>query len=144
MLKHLVLDYNGTLALDGKLREGVKESLQALSHALNIYVLTADTFGKAAEELQGIPCQLAIVETIPQDQAKADMITTLGADETIAIGNGANDRLMLRASQIGICVIQEEGAEVETLQAAQIVTKSIFDAFALIQHSQRLVATLRR
>jgi soluble P-type ATPase len=45
-LKHLVLDHNGTLAVDGILVAGVKESLDRLSADMEIHVLTADTFGK--------------------------------------------------------------------------------------------------
>ena len=54
-LEHLVLDYNGTIACDGFLILGVKDILINLSRSLTIYVLTADTFGGAQKELQGIP-----------------------------------------------------------------------------------------
>jgi soluble P-type ATPase len=46
-LKHMVLDYNGTIAFDGDLIEGLKENLEALADKLQIHILTADTFGKA-------------------------------------------------------------------------------------------------
>jgi len=46
-LAHLVLDYNGTLACDGKMITGVKKCLTALAKPLKIHVITADTFGKA-------------------------------------------------------------------------------------------------
>ncbi|MEA9979957.1 MULTISPECIES: hypothetical protein [unclassified Pseudomonas] len=35
-LKHLVCDYNGTLAFDGTLLEGVQEKLKALSSKVSI------------------------------------------------------------------------------------------------------------
>ena len=60
-LEHLVLDYNGTLALDGRLLFGVRERLERLAEQLTIHVITADTFGKAADYLAGIPCQLDIL-----------------------------------------------------------------------------------
>jgi soluble P-type ATPase len=40
-LTHLVLDFNGTLACDGKVLEGVRERLEALARELEIHVLTA-------------------------------------------------------------------------------------------------------
>jgi len=54
-LENLVLDYNGTLAVDGVLIGGVGERLSVLSKKLTVYVITADTFGNAREGLKGIP-----------------------------------------------------------------------------------------
>ena len=44
-LSHLVLDYNGTIACDGRILEGVKERLETLAQSLEVHILTADTFG---------------------------------------------------------------------------------------------------
>jgi len=44
-LRHLVCDYNGTLALDGQLLSGVAERVSALAAQLDVHVITADTFG---------------------------------------------------------------------------------------------------
>ena len=60
-LKHLVLDHNGTLACDGILIKGVKNCLEQLANDLKIHVLTADTFGKASSQLEGVPCSLSIL-----------------------------------------------------------------------------------
>jgi soluble P-type ATPase len=46
-LEHLVLDYNGTLAIDGYPVPGIEFRLQALSERLKLHVVTADTFGSA-------------------------------------------------------------------------------------------------
>ena len=48
-LSHLVLDYNGTLACDGKLLDGVRQSLNILADQIQIHVITADTFGQASD-----------------------------------------------------------------------------------------------
>ena len=47
-LKYLLLDYNGTIAVDGRLSDSVKELIQEVSKELEIFVLTADTHGTAA------------------------------------------------------------------------------------------------
>ncbi|MGN2393281.1 HAD family hydrolase, partial [Pelomicrobium sp. G1] len=60
-LAHLVLDYNGTLAVDGELLPGVRERLERLETALSIHVVTGDTFGTARARLRGVPCQLSIL-----------------------------------------------------------------------------------
>ena len=49
-IRHLVLDYNGTLACDGKLLDGVKEELVHLSESLEIHVLTAEDGYQAAQK----------------------------------------------------------------------------------------------
>jgi len=142
-LKHLVLDHNGTLAVDGILLRGVKESLMALSADLKIHVLTADTFGKARSQLEGVPCKLSILPADQQDVAKLAYVKKLGKTHTVCIGNGRNDRLMLKAAVLGIAVILEEGTALETLVAADVVCKDIVSALALITNPLRLTATLR-
>ena len=65
-LKYLVLDYNGTIALDGEIRKTVKEQLLKLSENLEIYVLTADTHGTAKQMCEGLPLK---IQTFPTDGA---------------------------------------------------------------------------
>ena len=142
-LKHLVLDYNGTLACDGQLIQGVESCLNALAQSLQIHVLTADTFGKAQSGLAGIACDLSILPLENQDTGKQSYVEVLGAKSTVCIGNGRNDRLMLKAAILGIAVILEEGASVETIKDADVVCNSIISALELLLHPLRLVATLR-
>ena len=52
----IVLDYNGTLAVDGTLIDGVKDRLNRLSESFAIHVITADTFGQAAVNLETVNC----------------------------------------------------------------------------------------
>lgn len=142
-LEHLVLDYNGTLALDGELLPGVKERLERLALQLAIHVVTGDTFGKARSGLAGVACKLSILPPHAQSEAKRAYVERVGASSCVCIGNGRNDRLMLEAAALGIAVVQQEGACAETLMAADVVTSGIHDALDLLAHPQRLVATLR-
>ena len=142
-LEHLVADYNGTLACDGILLEGLPERIAAVADVLNVHVVTADTFGIAREQLDGLPCRLTVLDASNQDQAKLDYVRRLGAEKTVCIGNGRNDRLMLREAVLGIAVALGEGASVETLQQADIVCTDACAALDLLLHPRRLVATLR-
>jgi soluble P-type ATPase len=142
-LAHLVLDYNGTLACDGRLLDGVQERLVVLSETLTIHVLTADTFGHARAELAGVPCEVVILPGEKQDTGKLAAIQRLGVEATVCIGNGRNDRLMLQEAALGIAVVLDEGAAVETVSAADVVCTSIHTALDLLRHPLRLVATLR-
>lgn len=142
-LVHLVLDYNGTIACDGKLITGVKEKLRSLAHDFHIHVLTADTFGTVKEELYGVPCTVSLISAGNEDTGKEEYVTKLGSEHTVCIGNGRNDRLMLREAALGIAVIQAEGAAIDAVMAADIVMKDILDALNLLTVPRRLIATLR-
>lgn len=142
-IKHLVLDYNGTLAVDGVLLDGVKTVLTRLAEHLTIHVLTADTFGKVQTGMVGIPCEISILPLENQEIGKLTYVRGLGAQETAAVGNGRNDRLMLQESTLGIAVVIDEGAAVQTLFCADVVCTDIVSALELFSHPLRLTATLR-
>jgi P-type E1-E2 ATPase len=143
-LEHVVLDVNGTLAVDGVLLEGVSDRLAALEKVLKVHLLTADTHGGQA----GIDAQLGLTASRIQPgrerEQKADYVTRLGAERVVAIGNGANDAGMLAQVAIGIAVLDREGLSTEAMQAASVVVASALDALDLLLNPKRLVATLRR
>jgi soluble P-type ATPase len=142
-LEHLVMDYNGTLAKDGCLLEGVRARLESLAGQMNLHVITADTFGMARSELNGLPCNLVILTVEEQVQGKLAYVDSLGRDQVAAIGNGRNDRMMLEAAALGIALIQEEGAAFETLSAADVVMPDIRSALDVFLFPKRLIATMR-
>lgn len=142
-LTHLILDYNGTLACDGVLLPGVAERLEILAKHLEIHIVTADTFGSVRTQVAHLPVQLAVIPPEQQAQAKAAYIDILGPANSVAIGNGRNDALMLQQAALGIAVMQTEGAATEALLAAKIVTPEIIAALDLLLHPDRLKATLR-
>jgi len=136
----LALDYTGTLALDGVLLPGVAERLTKIAGRMHITILTADTFGKAEEELKRLPVDLLLIGT-GLDKAKA--VLKMSAEKVIAIGNGRNDVAMMKQAGLRIAVIGPEGAPAELLQIAEVVVGNICDALDLIIHPMRLKATLR-
>lgn len=142
-LTDAVFDYNGTLAADGLLLEGVQERIRHLSSQLRVHVVTADTFGSAAMQVQRLPCALVIMDAGNQAEAKRDFVQNLRADHVVAIGNGRNDRMMLDAARLGIAVCGAEGAAAESVQASDIVVHRVVDALDLLLKPKRLVATLR-
>jgi P-type E1-E2 ATPase len=142
-LEHLVLDYNGTLAVDGRLIPGVREALAALAQQVAIHVVTADTFGCAASELAGLPLKLTIIPLESQPEAKLAYVQQLGAEHVCAIGNGRNDRKMLAAAALGVALVQREGGASEAIACAAVVTTDVLDALELLRRPARLIATLR-
>ncbi len=142
-LKYLATDFNGTLAVDGKLIPGVAARLDALSKKLMIHVVTSDTHDSARIELRDVNCKLHVVSGARQDFQKHLLIKELGADGTVSIGNGQNDRRMLKTARLGICIIEREGASAGAMAAADICVSSIADALDMLLHTDRLKATLR-
>lgn len=140
-----MLDVNGTLALDGSLIPGVGERLAELARLLELHFLTADTHGRQ----RALDAQLGVAATIlgpdaAQEEQKAAYVRRLGVEAVVAVGNGANDALMLRAAALGIAVLGPEGLAGAALREADIVTASISDALDLLLNPRRIVATLRR
>jgi len=143
-LEHLVLDVNGTVALDGEVLPAVAERLTELSACLTIHLVTADTQGRAAEIAERLGVRLTCIEARDEAGQKRALVERLGAEQVVAIGNGANDAEMLAAAAVGIAVLGPEGLVTVTLQAADVVVGRIEDALDLLLRPQRLVATLRR
>jgi soluble P-type ATPase len=141
--EHLVLDFNGTIAIDGLFIEGVIGQLVQISANLQVHVLTADTFHTVQNELRGLPINIKILETAEQDKQKLQYVMNLGSANVIAIGNGKNDVLMLKESALSIGIIQAEGAFSQVLNCTQIVCTNITDALSLLINPKRLLATLR-
>jgi soluble P-type ATPase len=62
--------------------------------------VTADTFGKTRAGLTGLDCELEILRSGGEDRAKAAYVRRLGPDQVACVGNGRNDRLMLRVARL--------------------------------------------
>ena len=142
--RHLVLDYNGTLACDGSLIPGVEDKLNKLAKFLDVHILTADTFGLCRSSCQGINGKIHILAPGEGLAEKGQFALALGPECVVAVGNGANDALMLAHSALGIAVIGPEGAAVKALQNADVIVTDINSGLDLLLNTKRLVATLRK
>ena len=143
-LRHLVLDLNGTIALDGKIIEGVEERLNQLSSILNICIVTADTHGSARQLEENLGIKIYKIERGKEDAQKLTLVQELGKENTTCIGNGSNDASMLRECILGICIAGQEGASVEAVTNSDLIVANINDALDLLLKPSRLIATLRR
>lgn len=143
-LEHLVCDVNGTLAIDGQLIEGVSRLLRGLKDRLTIHLLTADTHGRQAVIDQQVGLRAVLITPGEESAKKRAYVEELGAEQVIAIGQGANDAGMLQAAGLGICVLSKEGTAVEALLTADILLPDIFSALELLEKPLRIVATLRK
>ncbi len=143
-IEHLVMDVNGTLAVDGVLLEGVAKRVGGLRDRLNIHLLTADTHGRQAIIDLLLNLTATRISGGREAEQKAEYVRNLGAAGVVAIGQGANDALMLREAALGICVLSAEGLAIETLTAADLLMPDILSALDLFEKPLRLIASLRK
>ncbi|MGC9359780.1 MAG: HAD family hydrolase [Anaerolineae bacterium] len=140
----LLLDINGTLTMAGGLIPGVASRVASLREELEVLLVTADTRGTAGELAETLGVAVERVPAGGEAEAKAGLVKRLGADHVAAIGNGANDALMLEVARLGIAVLGVEGLAVSALTKSDIVVSSIRDALDLLTDPVRVVSTLRR
>jgi P-type E1-E2 ATPase len=139
-LDHVILDVNGTLTNRGVLLADVEERLDRLRDAIDIHLVSADTFGTLDAIAQRLQVG-AVRASTGADKVKT--LDALGRDRCAVIGNGANDVLALEAAAIGFAVLGPEGASAAALRVADIVCASAADALDLLLDPEALAATLR-
>ncbi|ACX73095.1 HAD fAmily hydrolase [Methanocaldococcus vulcanius M7] len=146
----ILLDLNGTIATDGRIKDGVKERLAILKERAEIYILSADTFGTLTDISKHLNVKGLKVEKEKYGSEKLAKLKILeeiksqnGNKKIVAIGNGNNDELLLKNADLGICVIGDEGAYSKTILNSDIVVKDIKDALDLLIKENRLKATIR-
>ena len=143
-LEHLVMDVNGTLAVDGILMDGVARRIANLRDRLTVHLLTADTHGGQAAIDHLLNLQAVRIQRGDEAGQKAAYVRQLGAEHVAAIGQGANDASMLAAAALGICVMSIEGLAVEDLNSSDLLMPDILSALDLFDRPLRLIASLRK
>jgi len=109
-----------------------------------LYFLDHTAIGRGSNNsLDQHPFQVTVVPASGQDQYKAEYVKRLGQAHVACVGNGRNDRLMMREAVFSIAVIQKEGAASETIASSHIVCTDILDALSLFVKTKRIAATLR-
>ena len=143
-IENLVLDFNGTIAYDGNIKNGIREKIQRVHEmGINIYILTADTYHQAAEQCKDMPVTLEIFDVDNAALSKREIVNNIDSKLTMTIGNGNNDVEMFEESILSVAVIGDEGCAVKAIFAADIITNNIDDAIDLLLNPHRIKATLR-
>jgi P-type E1-E2 ATPase len=143
-IEHLVTDVNGTLAVDGQLISGIEGCIESLRDRITIHLLTADTHGRQSLIDEQLALKAVRIQNGDEAAQKAEYVRSLGSSAVVAIGQGANDSAMLKEAALGICVMSQEGAAVDTLLAADLVVPDIFAALDLLEKPLRITASLRK
>lgn len=142
-IKNIVFDVNGTIASDGKINERTKKRLKDLNKKVTVFLLTSDTYGTIEKEMGKSGIKIKKISHPNEAKQKEEFIKKLGGRETIAIGNGENDSLMLKKASLGICIIEKEGASAQAIKNADIVIYGKGNGLGLLENPTRIIATLR-
>ena len=145
----LISDYTGTLSLDGQLSARVREALKQIAGKLDVHIITADTFSRAEPELKGLPLEIHKLQGPGSDHdlQKLQFLGRFTTQSVVALGNGNNDRLLLKAVKEGrglaIAVDNGEGCATDSIQSANVFISGACNALDLLLKTDRLKATLR-
>ncbi|MGA2107588.1 MAG: HAD family hydrolase [Syntrophorhabdales bacterium] len=142
-IEYLMIDFNGTVALDGKLKKEVKDAIDRISRYVKVFIITADSYDSVDAELGTSNVTFIKVNKVSSGDEKAKVVKELGPEKIVAIGNGSNDVAMMRESALGIAVVGDEGCSAALVKEADIVVSDAMKALGLLMHPERLVATLR-
>lgn len=121
----------------------MRERLDQLRETLDVWLVSADTQGTLDELAVALGVQARRLHAGDEAMQKATLVQELGAEQTAAIGNGANDVIMLQQAALGITVPGSEGLATACIAAADIITPNIEAALDLLLYPRRLIATLR-
>jgi soluble P-type ATPase len=141
-LNTIILDLNGTLAVNGQLVTGAEERLLKLKEmGFKILLFSGDQRGNALElsERTGIELKRAT-----STEEKEALTNECQLENTVSIGNARIDIGTFRPARLSIATLQGEGIHTEILQHVDILMLSINDALDLLINKDTFEATMRK
>lgn len=141
-IQHLLLDYNGTIAVDGIMPREVANLISKLAESVDVTVLTADTYGTVRQQCEGLGVQVLTFPKAGAAEFKLEYARELDG-QVACLGNGRNDIGMFDEADLAIAVIDGEGACAMLISHADIVVRSTSDGLSLLLNPDRVRATLR-
>jgi soluble P-type ATPase len=143
-IEFILIDFEGTLASDRRVHPKAKDKINLLSKRAKIYILVNEKNEQVLEVLRKVKAEIMHVPEGNASDKKLNLLRQLGANRTVAIGNGRDDALMVEEAVLGICVTSKEGTASETIQKADVVVSNILDALDFLLKPLRQKATLSR
>jgi soluble P-type ATPase len=144
-INNVIFDLNGTLQFKGKISEAVVDKFKQLKEIYNVYLLSADSRGNLKVLAKKLDVSFIKINPnkITEAEAKNNELIKLNKDNTIAVGNGNNDALMLKNAVIGITILGEEGATIKSILNSDVVVPNTISALDFLLDEKIMIATLR-
>jgi soluble P-type ATPase len=141
-INFILLDFEGTLASDRRVHPKAKDKINLLSKRSKIYILTKGEEGSVGEALKKLKVEVIYLKEGEASQQKLDLLRQLGAERSVAIGNGIDDAPVMEEAGLGIGILGKEGASPEALKRADVIVTDILDALDFLLKPFRQKATL--
>ena len=141
-IEFLFLDFEGTLASDGRIHPKAKDKINLLSKRIGICIFVKGNHGLPEKTFGKMKAEVVYLREGPSAKQKLDRLQEAGADRTVVIGNGLDDGPVIEAAGFGICVIGREGASREAVRKADLVVTSVLGAFDFLLKPLRQKATI--
>lgn len=140
----LLIDYEGSLAIDGRVHPKVKDKINLLSKRLKIYIFVKGEKEKVEERLRNVKANIVFLQEGQATVAKLELLKKVGPERTVAIGNGVDDVSLLEEAIFSIGVIGKEGASGEALKKADLVVTDVINGLDFLLKPLRQKTTLGR
>ena len=141
-IKTIILDLNGTLSVNGKIPDGVKERLKKLKVlGIKVILLTGDQRGTAADLCKEYG--IDFVRTKNGKEKEAAM-KSFDSETTAAIGNARIDIGTFKHAKVSLATLQSEGVHMGIICNVDVVVPSINDALDFFIDSDIFCVTLRK
>ncbi len=138
----ILLDLEGALAQDRRVHPKAKDKINLLSKRTKIYILTKGEEEGIGEILRKLKVEVIYLKEGKASERKVNLLRQLGANRSVAVGNGVDDAPMMEEAGLSICVLGKEGASAESLKKADVVVTNILDALDFLLKPLRQKATL--
>lgn len=143
-IQSVLIDFEGTLAIDGRVHPKSKDKVNLLSRRTTIYIVVKSSRENAEKTLKKMKVEILYVTEEDSSQQKLDLLQRLGPRQTAVIGNGLDDVRIMEQAGLGMCVIGKEGSSAEAMAKADLVFTDILDALDFLLKPLRQRATLGR
>ena len=132
-IRHVVCDYNGTIAVDGILLKGLRAAFEKSPSSPRSAYLRLTRLVRCVRNATTFRLTCACLLVTMRAHAEG----------CVCIGNGFNDIAMFGEAALSIAIMGKEGACGKLLTCADVVVTNVLDAFDLLLRTDRLRATLR-
>lgn len=141
-IEFLFIDFEGTLATDGRVHPKAKDKINLLSKRTQIYIFTKGEEKVVGDILKKVKAEVIYLTGEETSREKLGLLRHLGEIRGVAIGNGVDDVSMMEEAGLSICVIGKEGASGEAIKKADLVVGHIIDALDFLLKPLRQKTTL--
>ncbi len=143
-IEYLLIDFEGTLASDGRVHPKAKDKINLLSKRTKITILAKGEKEKVEETLRRVKAELYFVNEEESASQKLELLLNLGASRTAVIGNGMDDIRMMKEAGLSMAIIGKEGTSGELIQSAHLIFTNMVDALDFLLKPLQKKATLGR